>query len=96
MSHSPQKSAKVVTAVVTAVTLLVTVDVGAVVQDAGVPHQRSESTQAMKPDAKKVYIVQMAEEPVATYQGGDSRFAATKPKVGQKIEFASQAVTRAC
>lgn len=93
MSHSQQKTSKAVIAVVTAVILVVTVDVSAVLEDAGVPHQRSESTQATKADAKKVFIVQMAEEPVATYQGGDSRFAATKPKTGQKIDSGSQAVT---
>jgi len=93
MRRDQQKIFKVATAVVAAVTLFATLDVHAVWQDAENPNQAAKATQATKPDAKKVYIVQMAEEPVATYQGGDSRFAATKPKAGQKIEFASPAVT---
>jgi subtilisin family serine protease len=39
-----------------------------------------------KPRANNAYIVQMAEMPVAAYQGNAKGYAATKPKKGQKID----------
>jgi hypothetical protein len=39
--------------------------------------------------AKKVYIVQLADAPVATYAGGTSGIAATRPAPGSKIDSAA-------
>ena len=39
--------------------------------------------------AKKVYIVQLADAPVATYAGGVSGIAATRPATGAKIDSAA-------
>ncbi len=39
--------------------------------------------------AKKVYIVQLADAPVATYAGGTSGIAATRPAAGSKIDSAA-------
>ena len=40
-------------------------------------------------DGKKVYIVQLADAPVATYAGGTSGIAATRPAPGGKIDSAA-------
>ena len=76
MRRYHQKLSKVATALVAAVSMVATLDAHAVWQGEENPGEASKATQATKPNVK-VYIVQMAEEPVATYQGGDSRFAAT-------------------
>lgn len=91
MRDSCYKTSNIFAVFAAAITLVAVEDLGAVWQDGESQGQTSKATQASKPDAT-VYIVQMSEEPVATYQGGDSRFAATKPEVGNKIEFASSSV----
>lgn len=91
MRDSCYKTSSIFAIFAAAITLVAVEDLGAVWQDGESQGQASKATQAGKPEAT-VYIVQMSEEPVATYQGGDSRFAATKPEGGNKIEFASSSV----
>ena len=42
----------------------------------------------------KLYIVQLAEDPVVAYKGGIAGYAATKPNKGSKLDPNSTAVTR--
>ncbi|MFG1708287.1 S8 family serine peptidase [Nonomuraea sp. M3C6] len=46
------------------------------------------------PDEQKTYIVQMAPDPVATYEGDVAGLAKTKPQEGEKIDPGSNDVTK--
>ncbi len=45
-------------------------------------------------DAQRNYIVQLAEAPVAAYEGGIAGHAATRPAVGEKVDSTRPAVAR--
>lgn len=44
------------------------------------------AAKATRGPSNKLYIVQMADEPVIAYEGGISGYAATKPAAGQKLD----------
>ncbi|SDI54645.1 S8 family serine peptidase [Nonomuraea jiangxiensis] len=60
---------------------------------AGLAWPGAASAQAA-PEEQKTYIVQMAPDPVATYEGDVAGLAKTKPDQGEKIEPGSTEVTR--
>ena len=55
-------------------------------------HAASDNGKAQA--TNRIYIVQMADQPVTAYRGGVSGLAATKPAKGQKIDPNSSAVMR--
>ncbi|MEJ7806976.1 MAG: S8 family serine peptidase [Telluria sp.] len=50
------------------------------------------STSAVADDARRSYIVQLADKPVATYTGGVAGLAATQPPVGQRLNVDASTV----
>lgn len=49
---------------------------------------------AQADDLRRPYIVQLADKPVASYEGGIDGLAATKPEPGQRLELSSNAVVQ--
>ncbi|MBA2388360.1 MAG: protease inhibitor I9 family protein, partial [Acidimicrobiia bacterium] len=69
----------------------VSLSTSAQTDDLDVPEETSRGVSDGK--IVKTYIVTMADEPAATYEGGTAGIPATAPDTGEKLETTSQAVT---
>lgn len=67
---------------------------GSVTAQVVLPEGVNAAAKSARTPTSKLYIVQMADEPVAAYEGSISGYAATKPAAGQKLDPDDGAVAR--
>jgi subtilisin family serine protease len=91
MAHARRRA--ITRRLVAALTLVALVAAGSSAPAGADPDPTALPEQAAKGEAT-VYVVQMAEDPVVAYEGGEPGLAATKPQGGQHVNPNSAAVRR--
>ncbi len=88
MQTSRQQPGRRSTTILAALAVLFTtaLSVPAIGQDSGLSVPESAVDHLIGNKSERIYIVVMAEDPVASYDGGTAGIAATRPAEGEKID----------